>query len=98
MRKTGYNLRMRNDRTNRLAMLLVVFCCLGTTAMAMPASTQTVLSVVVGGSSTCIAYEFEPFDFQFWVSNSIVQVVPEADPILPGLNMELQNLPPPMSR
>jgi hypothetical protein len=88
---------MRNDRTNRIAMLLVVFCCLGTTAMAMPASTQTVLSVVVGGSSTHIAYKIEPFDFQFLFSNSVVNVVSDTDPILPGLNMELQNLPPPMS-
>jgi hypothetical protein len=88
---------MRNDRTNRIAMLLVVFCCLGTTAMAMPTSTQTVLSVVVGGSSTHIAYEIEPFDFQFLFSNSVVNVVSDTDPILPGLNMELQNLPPPMS-
>ena len=63
----------------------------------MPASTQTVLSVVVGGSSTHIAYEIEPFDFQFLCSNSVVNVVSDTDPILPGLNMELQNLPPPMS-
>ncbi len=89
---------MRNDRTNRLAMLLVVFCCLGTTAMAMPASTQSVLTVVVGGSTAHIAYELEPFDFQTQNRNTVPSFVTHKNPILSGLNMELQNLPPPSDR
>ncbi len=89
---------MRNDRTNRLALLLVVFCCLGTTAMAMPASTQTVLTVVVGGLTSHIAFELEPYDFQLQNRNTVPSFVTHKNPILPGLNMELQNLPPPSGR
>jgi hypothetical protein len=89
---------MRNDRTNRLAMLLVVFCCLGTTAMAMPTSTQRVLTVVVVGPTSHIAYELEPFDFQIQNRKMVPSFVTHNNPILPGLNMELQNLPPPSAR
>ena len=94
--KGGYNLGMHNDRTNRLAMILVVFCCIGTTAMHVPTSTQTVLSVVVGGNSMQIAYEFDPLEFQIGNSNSVVIAVAHIDVIVVGVNMELQNLPPPL--
>ena len=87
---------MRNDHANRLAMLLVVFCCLGTTAMAMPSSTQTVLSVVVGGSSTHIVGDMDPLDFQCTNAERIVKCKAVSHPINPHINMELQNLPPPM--
>ena len=89
---------MRNDRTNRLAMLLVVFCCLGTTAVAMPATTQTVLTVVVGGTTSQIAYELESYECKFQVKNEDVSSALRRTPILPGINMELQNLPPPSIR
>ena len=89
---------MRNDHTNHLAMLLVVFCCLGTTSMAVPTSTQTVLSVVVGGTSMHIVGELERLDFQFRNMDSTVRSITHKNPILSGFNLELQNLPPPAVR
>ena len=89
---------MPSDRTNRLAMLLVVFCCLGTTAMAVPSSTQTVLSVVVGSTSMHIAYELEPLDFQCGNNNANVFFTSQLTTFFSGVNLELQNLPPPLSR
>ena len=89
---------MLNDRTNRLAMLLVVFCCLGTTAMAVPSSTQTVLSVVVGSTSMRIAYELEPLDYQCCNNNANVFFTSQLTTFFSGVNLELQNLPPPLSR
>ncbi len=89
---------MRNDRTNRLAMLLVVFCCLGTAAIAMPATNQTVLSIVVGGSSTHIVGELEPLDYQFRNRGAGVFRVLQTSQVLLGINLELQNLPPPLNR
>ena len=89
---------MPSDRTNRLAMLLVVFCCLGTTAMAVPSSTQTVLSVVVGSTSMHIAYELEPLDFQCGNNNAIVLFTSQLTTFFSGVNLKLQNLPPPLSR
>lgn len=89
---------MPSDRTNRLAMLLVVFCCLGTTAMAVPSSTQTVLSVVVGSTSMHIAYESEPLDLQCGNNNANVFFTSQLTTFFSGVNLELQNLPPPLSR
>ena len=89
---------MPSDRTNRLAMLLVVFCCLGTTAMAVPSSTQTVLSVVVGSTSMHIAYESEPLDLQCGNNNANVFFTSQLTTFFSGVNLELQNLPPPLGR
>ena len=66
--------------------------------MAIPASTQTVLTVVVGGSTSHIAYELDPFDFQIQNKNTVPSFVTHKNPMLSGLNMELQNLPPPSVR
>mgnify|MGYP004102803887 CR=1 FL=1 len=89
---------MPSDRTNRLAMLLVVFCCLGTTAMAVPSSTQTVLSVVVACTSMHIAYELKPVDFQCGNNNANVFFTSQLTTFFLGVNLELQNLPPPLIR
>jgi hypothetical protein len=76
----------------------VVFCCLGTTAMAVPSSTQTVLSVVVVCTSMHIAYELKPLDFQCCNNNANVFFTSQSTTFFLGVNLELQNLPPPLSR
>ena len=89
---------MPSDRTNRLAMLLVVFCCLGTTAMAVPSSTQTALCVVVGSASMHIAYQLEPLEFQCGNNKANVFLTSQLTTFFSGINLELLNLPPPLSR
>jgi len=94
--KAGYTLRMRNDRTNRLALLLVVFCSLGTLQGALPAASHTVLSVVVGGPTNHIAGELGTTDAKFGDAITVVRFVAVSNPIHPHINLEQQDLPPPM--
>ncbi|MDP7009347.1 MAG: hypothetical protein QGI78_07235 [Phycisphaerales bacterium] len=89
---------MRYERTNRLALLLVVVCCLGSTALAMPSPSQQGLTVVVGCLSTHIVGELEPLDFQYRNCEAVRYCESHSEPALSELQMELQNLPPPMRR
>ena len=87
---------MRNDRTNRLALLLVVFCSLGTLQGTMPAASTTVLSVVVGDPTNHIAGELGTTAGELGDATKVVRCVAVSNPIHTHINLEHQDLPPPM--
>ena len=94
--KAGYTLRMRNDRTNRLALLLVVFCSLGVLNGTISAASPTVLSVVVGGPTSHIAGELGTTNPKFGDPTTVVRFVAVSNPTHTHINLEQQDLPPPM--